>query len=633
MFLGKRSHRIIAIAFMMFVGLGALSEGVTAAPQEDPTLENIEMFWDGLMTGHMNSTSITAATVTIVKDGNVIFEKGYGYSNIKDGTKVDPDTSLFRVGSVSKLFTYTAIMQLYEKGLLDLEGDVNQYLDGYQIPADKFGAPVSIRDLMTHSAGFEASLLGGFFNHSLDEVTPMVQSINTHTPERIRTSGMASSYSNFGITVLGRVVESISGRDFSNYIDDEIFKPLGMNNSYFLEPLNPEKDTRIVKAYSGIDGDKQELGFEYIGSWAAAGSMSSTSADMAKFMQAHLTTEATPILRQETLELMHSTAFAMHKDIAGMAHGFYEVDYNGYHALSHAGATSYFLSDLFLIPEENLGVFYSVTDGNGYVRIHEPFRAFMDHFYPRVKPRTPRVTQFDSTPFEGTFRYLRNNTSTVEKFTGMSNLVDISSTDDGSLYVNSSGRVTKFTPISKDLFERTDGNERLAFVKTKENDRYTFAQLSSTPYNSMQRISWYSKPKTVWIIIGFAIFMAAISLGCALLRYRDFKTFAPLSLWANVSNVVLASFTLAFVAYAYSSIKNLSGLGLVYDYFPTSIKIATLTAAMFIPLSVLHGYLYGRFVMQTNGFKRKKILFGANLLSVIALIWLCHYWNFIGYRY
>ncbi len=121
--------------------------------------EDLEAFLDGVLAAEMRSHSIASATVSVVKDGELFFAKGYGYADRESRRPVDPERTLFRPGSISKLFTWTAVMQLVEQGKIDLDADVNEYLTDFRIP-DTFPEPITMEHLMTHTPGFEDGGLG-----------------------------------------------------------------------------------------------------------------------------------------------------------------------------------------------------------------------------------------------------------------------------------------------------------------------------------------------------------------------------------------------------------------------------------------------------------------------------------------
>ena len=157
-----------------------------SSPAPALTAADAEAFLDGVMPMQLAREDIAGAVVLVVKDGKVLLAKGYGYSDVKKRTPVSPDGTLFRTGSVSKLFTWTAVMQLVEQGKIDLNRDVNDYLD-FKIPT-KFGKPITVKDLMTHTPGFEETAEDLFLAKASD-LKPMDEYLKAHLPERVYPPG------------------------------------------------------------------------------------------------------------------------------------------------------------------------------------------------------------------------------------------------------------------------------------------------------------------------------------------------------------------------------------------------------------------------------------------------------------
>ncbi|MBA4183064.1 MAG: beta-lactamase family protein [Acidobacteria bacterium] len=188
------------------------------------TASDVEAFLDGIVPLQLEQQDIAGATVAIVKDGKILFAKGYGYADVKNKKPVSAEETLFRPGSVSKLFTWTAVMQLAEQGKLDLDRDVNEYLD-FKIP-EAFGQPITLKNILTHTAGFEEQLKDFF---AADKTNPNLgEYVKTHLPKRIFPSGTTPAYSNYATTLAGYIVERVSGQPFTEYVEQHIFKPLGM---------------------------------------------------------------------------------------------------------------------------------------------------------------------------------------------------------------------------------------------------------------------------------------------------------------------------------------------------------------------------------------------------------------------
>src|SRR3989475_228308 len=329
------------------------------------TAADVEAFLAGVMPLQLAREDIAGAVIMIVKDGKVLFKQGYGYADVEKKVAVSPDNTLFRPGSISKLFTWTAVMQQVEQGKLDLDRDVNEYID-FKIPA-AYGKPITLRNLMTHTPGFEETVQALFVNDAKD-LTPLDTYLKEHLPARIFPAGTTPAYSNYGTGLAGYIVQRVSGQPYFDYIDEHILKPLGMNHSTFRQPLLDDLKPMMSNGYDVASQPPKS--FEYV-NIPPAGSSSVTAADMAHFMIAHLqdgTYEGAQILRPETAKLMHSRQFENLPDMNAMALGFYEEKRNGHRIIGHGGDTQYFHSDLHLIPDANLGFFISYNSaGKGEI--------------------------------------------------------------------------------------------------------------------------------------------------------------------------------------------------------------------------------------------------------------------------
>lgn len=205
-------------------------QGVT-----DPA--ELEAFLDELLERQMEEHHIAGAAVSVVKDGELFFAKGYGYADIENGFPVDPEQTIFRIGSVTKLFTWTAVMQLVEQGKLDLDADINTYLD-FHIP-DTYPAPITLKHLLTHTSGFE-DLFFEVLASDADKMAPAREWLVSHMPARVRPPGDVAAYSNYGTSLAGYIVARVSGRPYEQYIQEQILNPLGMVHSTAQSPIPPD---------------------------------------------------------------------------------------------------------------------------------------------------------------------------------------------------------------------------------------------------------------------------------------------------------------------------------------------------------------------------------------------------------
>ena len=353
-----------------------------AAPQL--TRADLEAWLDGFMPFALERGNIPGAVVVVVKDGQVLLQKGYGYADVEKRKPVDAEQTLFRPGSVSKLFTWTAVMQLVERGKLDLDADVNTYLD-FKIPPGPAGEPITLRNVMTHTPGFEEAVKE-LITENPDRLIPLGDAVKRWTPNRIFKAGTMPAYSNYATSLAGYIVERVSGLSFDDYLDQNIFQPLGMAHASFRQPLPKALEAAMSNGYKS-DSDKPK-GYELI-SLAPAGALAATGSDMARFMIAHLQNGAygdQRILSEETAKQMHGTPLTIIPGLNRMLLGFYESNTNGRRVIAHGGDTQYFHSDLQLYIDDGVGYFISVNSA-GKEGAAGPLRgAFFRQFSDRYLP-------------------------------------------------------------------------------------------------------------------------------------------------------------------------------------------------------------------------------------------------------
>jgi CubicO group peptidase (beta-lactamase class C family) len=434
------------------------------------TSEDLEAFLDGMMPSQLNREDIAGATISVVKDGKVIFAKGYGYSDMEKRTPVTPDATLFRPGSISKLFTWTSVMQLVEQGKLDLDKDVNEYLD-FKIPA-AYGKPITLKNILTHTSGFE-EVGRDLFVSDAQHMHTLDQFLQHHVPDRIFPPGVVPAYSNYATALAGYIVQRVSGKPFQQYVQDNIYTPLQMHHTTFVQPLPDDLKPLMSNGYKKASGKAEP--FEFVEAYPA-GSVSTTALDMTNFMIAHLQDGKfgdQQILKPETAKLMHSRLFGTDDRLSGMAHGFYEESRNGKRIIGHGGDTEYFHSDLHLIPEENVGFFVSYNSaGKGEVSPRTIlFDAFLDRYFPFTPPAGAKIenSKADTQEIAGFYKSSRRFETSFLAITTLLGEIHVIPNPDGTIsldpFKDANGQLKKFEEIAPFLFREVHGQDRVGFKK------------------------------------------------------------------------------------------------------------------------------------------------------------------------
>jgi CubicO group peptidase (beta-lactamase class C family) len=343
---------------------------------------DLEAWLDGLVPATLAKDDIAGAVITVVKDGQVLFQKGYGYSDVAKRAPVDPENTLFRPGSVSKLFTWTAVMQLVEAGKIDLDADVNRYLD-FKLP-ERADGPITMRNVMTHTTGFEERVKELIVNDP-KYLRPLGDYVSEYSPHRIFKAGTTPAYSNYATALAGRVIERVSGESFDDYVEKHIFAPAGMRHASFRQPL-PASLQRLMSQGYAVASEAPKP-YEIV-TGAPAGSLAASGADMARFMIAQLASReggAPALFSTATAKQMHETRAAYGVGpLNRMTLGFYETNYNGRRVIAHGGDTQFFHSELHLVLDEKVGMFISVNSAGGSrSRLRTDFyEGFMDRYFP-----------------------------------------------------------------------------------------------------------------------------------------------------------------------------------------------------------------------------------------------------------
>jgi CubicO group peptidase (beta-lactamase class C family) len=469
----------------------------TPPPQGHPlTASDLDAFFDGFMPLALERGDIVGSVVAVVKDGQVVFEKGYGVSDEKTQAPVEPMTTMFRPGSVSKLFTWTAVMQLAEQHKLVLDTDINTYLD-FKIPP-RDGKPITLRNLMTHTPGFEETDKN-LFTTDPKKMLTLEQALKIWVPARVFPPGEVPAYSNYGAAVAGYIVQRVSGEPFETYVAHHIFAPLAMSHSTFVQPLPANLSRFMSQGYDKAAGKPQP--YELI-PMSPAGALAASSDDMAHFMIAHLNNGsygASRILEPETAIKMHGVAYQHTPGIPPMAWGFYHEDRNGHVIVAHGGDTLWFHSDLHLILDQNVGLFVSQNSaGKQGTGLRGPlFKSFMDRYFPAPAPPpepTLKSAKADGKMVAGDYIVSRGSFTNILTIASLLGQVHAEENDDGTLSVDLfkdfAGNPKKFREVRPFVWREEHGRD-LLLAKT-DNGHVTELVGDALPQIlALQKASWW----------------------------------------------------------------------------------------------------------------------------------------------
>jgi CubicO group peptidase (beta-lactamase class C family) len=648
----KRCYAIILI-FGMLVGLPngwiqaqeaepvttpETTAAETVEPQGPSDPAEVAAFLDGVMVAHMESYHIAGAVVAVVKDGKLFFAKGYGYADVEKKKPVIADKTLFRTGSTGKLFTWTAVMQLQEKGLLDLDADINIYLKKFKIP-ETFPQPITMTHLLTHTPGFEDRFTGmGALTPK--DIVPLGDYLARHMPARVRPAGQLTAYSNYGAALAGYIVEVVSGMPYEKYVEENIFKPLDMMNSTFVQPLPAHLAENMSVGYEFKNGQYEAKDFEILRSLAPAGSMSCTAVDMANFMIAHLGGGAyleKRILNEETVKKMHSQLFANDAKTTGNAHGFWEYHHNNLRIIDHGGDTVYFHTLLSLVPGKNIGFFVSYNTLPERNPRSALLKAFLNRYYPmpdtiELKPLSKDKDNHRLQRFTGSYQMARSSYTTYEKVAGLFPFLNISTTKDGKLLARSK----QWIQVEPLVFQEVGGQDTMVFKEDREGN-ITHVFLSPIPHSACIKLQGIDNPVYHYILLLICglLFLSTwrwpfAALYRKLCHRKDQKEKGQEPIWARLLAGIMS--TLYILTFIGLIIVFSDAEGLLFGSAVPFLKIvlAIPLVAILLTLGTLFFTILAWVKKYWNPCQRLHYTLVA--LASLAFIWFLNYWNLIGFK-
>jgi CubicO group peptidase (beta-lactamase class C family) len=621
-------------------------------------------FLDRVIGAQLREDHIAGATISVVKDGRLFFVKGYGSADLQTSTPVSAQTTLFRIGSVSKLFTATAVLQLVEQDKLNLHADVNTYLKTFHLPAT-YPEPITLAHLLTHTAGFEDRETG-LYPLTTSDLEPLGRWLAEHIPARVRPPGELTAYSNYGYALAGYIVEQVSGVPFEQYIGQHLFQPLGMRESTFRQPLPASLSADLSQGYAYSNGVYHPSPFDVV-QGVPEGAMSATATDMANFMIALLQngrfgTER--ILQAAMAKEMLTQQFTNDPRVPGMAYGFPEGNLNSQHLLVHDGfVPPAFSSLLALLPEHHVGLFVSYNSAGGLSALGTLLQAFLDHYFPAPKETLPpppagfaeRISQVS-----GTYWTTRRSYTTWEKLLVLGTGVSVSDGGNGRLVIGH----TPFVEVAPWVFHQVDGQETVVF---RADSGGMLMLRSGDPVDAFIKVAWYDVP-TLHLALGVScmlLFLSALLLGPLGFVRRAMRRGArskldsrkadhataqtppqtkqrkpPLSRWGLLS--VLTSW-LAGVLCALNMLF-LIGLGLFLIGQVTVSKgsyllgvpplLTTLFALALVSMFLTVGVVVGSILAWWGRFWSvgRRVHYTLVALAALACAWELVYWNLLGFR-
>ncbi|MDX3570934.1 serine hydrolase domain-containing protein [Streptomyces sp. ID05-47C] len=555
-------------------GTGAGTGDMASARQEGGSLSAL---LDELVPKQLADYRIPGASVVVVDRGGRTLTKGYGLADVEREVRSDPRRTGYFMASDAKLFTAVAVLQQVEKGKLSLDADVNRYLTAFKVKDSYPDRPVTVRHLLTHTAGFDTSILGRG-GTSPEPAGALGESLDKHQPKRVRPPGEVASYDNYGVALAGYLVEQVTGTPFATYVDRAVLTPLGMTRTTFARP-----DARTADALAlgyRPDGGRQRAEDGQYGAWTPTGAGAvTTAADMGRLMSALLDGGGPVLTRASTRAMLHRQ-FANDPRLPGVGYLLEERQRAGERMWVKDGDLPGFHGNLALLPASGVGV-YVVYNGDGvdgsasYAgqelvnRVADrlgdggkgaaatPSATTTDRGEPAGKPSagaSAQLAQRDeaaSSPYSGYYRTTRTSTSDLTRVAALTTSVHVTADAGGALTTTGLARDPRvgeqhWVPVAPGVFQERAGQDRIAFRDGR-------LALASDPTQVFEKLPWYQSPALHQqaLLGGLAVLGAALLLLplVAYVRRRKAKAPGGRLAWtlAWVTGAILATATVCFI--------------------------------------------------------------------------------------
>jgi CubicO group peptidase (beta-lactamase class C family) len=625
------------------------TNGPTPPPVDSVSLVHI---LDSLIVPGLQKYHMPGMVVAIVHDSDVVMAKGYGYADVERKIPFDPDSTVIRIASVSKLFTATAVMQLVERGMLDMHQDIDAYLTRFKVE-NWPGQPITLYHLLTHTAGFDDRNIGKSAWTQESQI-PLGDFLATRLPRRICAPGEVYTYSNFSNALAGFVVEEVAHEDYASYVRHNILEPLGMRRSDYR--LRPDIQPLLAQCYSHDRAGFRHEPFDFINDYPG-GQMLSTGRDMTKFMIAHLQLgqyAGKRILSEESARAMHTVQFTHHKDLArAVGYSFGVAIERGQTILAHDGGYTGVGSRVLLFPESRLGFFMACNIMDGAL-IDEVSRKLVETLIPEPPQDSTKYPLAALPPhdgniaeFAGTYRFSRYVHGSVEKMgvlIGMAGPeLTIGRNEEGMILMDTYfGKPRRMIQIQPCLFQSIDDKYMCAFRRDASGK---ITHLFTNGTTAFEKISWYETTAFHRSMLSVCLlFFAFVSIVLPIIR-RSRQTRKPSGLDVDpvrwFSQKTAATFLFYFlglvIVLGFIVPQGELMIGFVHGMHWAAYVAQTIALLGILLLAGLLGSLFWG-VVRSPGEKTKTPgqsgwLGFVTAVAGVAFVWFLWYWNLIGYQF
>jgi CubicO group peptidase (beta-lactamase class C family) len=550
-------------------------------PLEPPLLE---AYVDGVVAAAMADQHLAGVAVAVVQNGQVVLKKGYGVDRQSPRRAVDPDRTLFRIGSISKTFTWIALQKEVEAGRMRLDAPVNLYLpERLQLKDQGLRQQVRLRDLITHTSGFEERTFGQSFERDWQRVRSLNQYLRQERPRRVREPGELVSYSNYDAALAGAAVANVQGKTFERMIEERVLVPAGLANTTFREPRPERPDLpqpmtatmadRLSQGYEWRNGGFMARPFEYIGQAAPAGAASSTAGDMARYMTLLLnggSIDGGSVYSPRVDAALRGNLWRAAPGAAGWTGGLQDIPMpGGRRGLGHIGQTLSFQSNMVLVPQLNLGVFVVANSPGGRVLADTLPDSIVRRFFgPPAAPPAAVATPADPQAFVGTYLTVRRAYAGLEAFVDrLAGRARVTAAADGRLITKIDDAERAWLPTAEPgVYRAADGAPEPLVFRAGANGK---AQLLFAPWGG----ATYERQAFLDSVLLMALLAAATGLaalatvaGLFLRDAREFRQTQVQSRTALLQVLQAGLWLIALTCFAVWAVRAKDVLRLVYEW-------------------------------------------------------------------
>jgi len=627
-----KKFRVVLVLFVLLSALTMPVHSATALKMSAPpstmeaiTPQAVEAFVDGFASYALKSYDVPGLGFVMVKDGEALFSKGYGYANVEKQVPFDPDQTIVRGGSIVKTITALAVMQLVEQGKLDLDADVNQYLTHFKVP-NTFDQPVTTRELLHYSAGFDTHFIG-IRAESADEVLPLSDYLARHLTERVRPPGEIRSYNDFEIALAGLLVEEVSGMPYDQYVQENIFMPLGMDNTSIYLPQ--ENENRVSLGYRS-NGQPYPLNYYYLNDAAGAG-FNTTVSDLARYMIMHLENGKygdVQLLSEESANELHTTRFQHDPHLPGIAYTFDEVLWGSLRVLAKSGGAPGFQNRMLLLPDLGIGIYIVQNRDSSVGLVSELEQEFQRRFFPSsngqpLEKEIPIADPHELDRYVGYYvEMIDYSERSLEKVRSLMDQETVTVDEQGRLKLYGS----TLQRVGDHLFQWSNtGN----YVTFRENDEGKITHMFYFR-TALLRVPWHETFPVQMGLLGFALVTFLTTLiGWLVTGLRR----------QGESYRVSGSLSLLYIGF-------LVGLGLllapvfagadppwVFSFAPpTELLVLLALPLVGVALTLSLAWQVFRSWKEKRGSWFLRVYNTLILLASFAFLFFLHTWNLLGYR-